>query len=132
MIPADRVDVWPAALAPDHPRPGPGRHSPDRARAAVGRTTVTGVATEAEGFSAKALTDKIDQLIREGNVRRIVVRDKDGRTILDVPMTVGVVAVLLAPMIMAAASAVALAGGWRLEVERTEPVTVDEPSEEDG
>ncbi|MGH3763226.1 DUF4342 domain-containing protein [Actinophytocola sp.] len=90
------------------------------------------MATEAEGFSAKALTDKIDQLIREGNVRRIVVRDKDGRTILDVPMTVGVVAVLLAPMIMAAASAVALAGGWRLEVERTEPVTVDEPSEEDG
>lgn len=88
--------------------------------------------TEAEGFSAKALTDKIDQLIREGNVRRLVVRDKQGRTVLDVPVTVGLVAMLIAPMMTAAASAVALAGGWRLEVERTEPAIVDEPSEEDG
>jgi hypothetical protein len=84
------------------------------------------VATEAEGFSAKALSDRIDQLIREGNVRRIVVRNAEGRTVLDVPVTVGLVAVLLAPMIAAAASAVALAGGWRLEVERTEPLVVDE------
>jgi hypothetical protein len=90
------------------------------------------VATEAEGFSAKALTDKIDQLIREGNVRRIVVRNAQGRTVLDVPVAVGLVAVLVAPMIAAAASAVALAGGWRLEVERTEPLVVDEQSEEDS
>jgi hypothetical protein len=90
------------------------------------------VPTEAEGFSAKALTDKIDQLIREGNVRRIVVRDKGGRTVLDLPVMVGLVALVFAPMITAAASAVALAGGWRLEVERTEPEIVDEPSEEDS
>jgi hypothetical protein len=89
------------------------------------------VPTEAEGFSAKALTDKIDQLIREGNVRRIVVRNNEGRTVLDVPVAVGLVAVLIAPMIAAAASAVALAGGWKLEVERTEPLVVDEQSEED-
>lgn len=88
--------------------------------------------TEAEGFSAKALTEKVDQLIREGNVRRIVVRNAQGRTVLDVPVTVGLVAVVVAPMIAAAASAVALAGGWRLEVERSEPLVVDEPSEEDS
>ncbi len=88
------------------------------------------MATEAEGFSAKALTDKIDQLIREGNVRRIVVRNAQGRTVLDVPVAVGLVAVLVAPMIAAAASAVALAGGWRLEVERTEPLVIDEQSEQ--
>jgi hypothetical protein len=90
------------------------------------------VPTEAEGFSAKALTEKVDQLIREGNVRRIVVRNAQGRTVLDVPVTVGLVAVVVAPMIAAAASAVALAGGWRLEVERSEPLVVDEPSEEDS
>lgn len=87
--------------------------------------------TEAEGFSAKALSAKIDQLIREGNVRRIVVRNNEGRTVLDVPVTVGLVAVLIAPMITAAVSAVALMGGWKLEVERTEPPVVDEQSEED-
>jgi uncharacterized protein DUF4342 len=85
------------------------------------------VPTEAEGFSARALTDKLDQLIHEGNVRRVVVRDKNGRTVLDVPVSVGLVAVLIAPMMTAAASAVALAGGWRVEVERAEPVIVDEP-----
>ena len=88
--------------------------------------------TEAEGFSARALSEKIDKIIREGNVRRIVVRNGEGRTVLDVPVAVGVVVALLAPMITAAASALALAGGWRLEVERTEPVVVDESSEEDS
>lgn len=86
--------------------------------------------TEAEGSSAKGLADKIDQLIREGNARRIVVRDKQGRTVLDVPVTVGLVALFFAPMIITAASAVALAGGWRLEVERTEPTVVDESPDE--
>jgi hypothetical protein len=90
------------------------------------------VPTEAEGFSADALREKIDQLIREGTVRRIVVRDKDGRTVLNLPLSAGLVAVLVAPMITAAASAVALAGGWRLEVERAEPKVVDEPSDEDS
>jgi hypothetical protein len=90
------------------------------------------VGTEAEGSGVQALTQKIEQLIREGNVRRIVVRDKSGRTVLDLPVTAGVVALVLAPMMTAAASALALAGGWRLEVARTEPVVVDEPSEEDA
>ncbi len=97
------------------------------------RTTLAQVPTESEGFSARALSEKIDQLIREGSVRRIVVRDKDGRTVLDLPVTAGIVAVLVAPMVAAAASAVALAGGWRLDVERTEqPGERPERSEEDG
>lgn len=88
--------------------------------------------TEAEGSGVQALTEKIEQLVREGNVRRIVVRDKTGRKVLDLPVTAGVVALLLAPMFTAAASALALAGGWRLEVTRTDPVVVAEPSEEDA
>ncbi len=87
--------------------------------------------SEAEGSGVQALTEKIEQLVREGNVRRIVVRDKTGRTVLDVPVTAGIVVLFLAPMITAAASALALAGGWRLEVTRTEPVVVDQESEED-
>jgi hypothetical protein len=100
--------------------------------AAPDGTTLACVPTEAEGFSGDALRENIDRLIREGTVRRIVVRDKEGRTVLDLPLTAGLVAVLVAPMIAAAASAVALAGGWRLEVERTEPKVVAEPSEEDS
>ncbi|HEY0453483.1 DUF4342 domain-containing protein [Actinophytocola sp.] len=87
---------------------------------------------ETEGFGARQLTEKVNQLIREGNVRRIVVRNKEGRTVLDLPVTVGIVAVAIWPMIAAAAAGVALAGGWKLEVQRTEPLVVDQPSEEDS
>jgi len=90
------------------------------------------VTKEAEGFGAKELADKINRLVREGNVRRVVVRNDKGRTVLDIPMTVGVVTVLIWPMITAAVSAVALAGGWKIDVERTEPVVVDQPSEGDS
>jgi hypothetical protein len=75
---------------------------------------------EAEGFGARALNEKIEQLIREGTVRRIVVRDDQGRTVLDVPIAVGLVAALMAPMVTVAGSVLALAGGWKIDVERAE------------
>lgn len=78
------------------------------------------VEREAEGFGAKALNKKIEQLVREGTVRRIVVRNDQGRTVLDVPVAVGLVAVLMAPMLTVAGSALALAGGWKIDVERVD------------
>ncbi|WP_291414134.1 DUF4342 domain-containing protein [Actinophytocola sp.] len=86
---------------------------------------------EAEGFGARELTEKINKFLHEGNVRRIVVRTDKGRKVLDLPLTIGIVAVVVWPMIAAASAAVALAGGWKLEVEHTEPEEVDQPSEED-
>jgi hypothetical protein len=73
---------------------------------------------EAEGFGAASLNQKIEQLVREGTVRRIVVRNDQGRTILDVPVAVGLVAALAMPMLTAAGSVLALAGGWKIDVER--------------
>ena len=98
---------------------------------APNRTTLAWVPSEAEGSGAKALTAKIEQLIREGNVRRVVVRDKTGRKVLDLPVNAGVVVLALAPMITAAAGALALAGGWQVEGERTDPVVIEQRSEED-
>lgn len=77
-----------------------------------------GVDREAEGFGAKALNEKIEQLVREGTARRIVVRNDQGRTVLDVPVAVGLVAVLMMPMLTVAGSVLALAGGWKIDVER--------------
>jgi len=82
------------------------------------RTTVERVTRDAEGNGARSLTDTIDKLIREGNVRRIVVRDDKGRTVLDLPLTVGLVAVVMAPMITMAGAAIGLVGGWSIEVRR--------------
>jgi hypothetical protein len=79
---------------------------------------------EAEGTGVQALVDKISELVREGNVRRVVVSDKSGRKILDVPVNAGVVAAVFFPVLMAAGAALALAGGWRIQVEHTTPDVV--------
>jgi hypothetical protein len=74
---------------------------------------------DAEGTGFDALVDKVNELVRQGNVRRVVVSDRGGRKVLDVPVNAGVVAVFVAPMLMAAGVALAVAGGWRISVERT-------------
>jgi len=84
---------------------------------------------EAEGDGVQALVDKIGELVREGNVRRVVVTDRSGRKILDVPVNAGVVAAIFFPMLMAAGAALALAGGWKIQVEHTEPDVV--PGDQD-
>ncbi len=90
------------------------------------------MAREAEGNGAQALTDKIDQLIREGNVRRIVVRNDKGQTVLNLPAVVGLVAVLIAPMVAMAGAAIGLVGGWSIDVERDPDAERASPSTKDS
>ncbi len=68
----------------------------------------------------EALTEKIRQLVHEGNTRRVVVRNGDGEPVLDVPVTAGVVAAVAAPVVTAVAALAALAGPWSVGVERPE------------
>ncbi|QQQ79216.1 DUF4342 domain-containing protein [Saccharothrix sp. 6-C] len=69
----------------------------------------------------EALTDKIRQLVQEGNTRRVVVRNGKGESVLDIPVTAGVVAAVAAPVVTAVAAFAALAGPWTVGVERPEP-----------
>lgn len=92
----------------------------------MGRT----VGKEAEGTGAQALVDKINDLVRQGNVRRIVVTDRSDRKILDIPVNAGLIAAAVAPMLTVAGTALALVGGWRITVEKTEPDVV--PGEPDA
>ena len=69
----------------------------------------------------EALTDKIRQLVHEGNTRRVVVRNGNGEPVLDIPVTAGVVAAVAAPVVTAVAAFAALAGPWSVGVERPEP-----------
>lgn len=63
------------------------------------------------------LLNKIEELIAEGNVRRIVIKQQD-RTIAEFPLMVGVVGAVLAPVLAAIGAIVALAKDCRIEVER--------------
>jgi hypothetical protein len=63
------------------------------------------------------LLDKVKELIAEGNVRRIVIKQQD-RTIAEFPLAVGVVGAVFAPMLAAIGAIAALATDCRIEVER--------------
>lgn len=88
--------------------------------------------TDAEGTGAQALFNKINDLVHEGNVRRIVVTDRTDRKVLDLPVNAGVVAAIFAPMMTAAGAALALAGGWRISVENTKDDTPPDVVDAEG
>jgi hypothetical protein len=67
------------------------------------------------------LLDEVKRLVHEGNVRRIVIK-QDDRTIVEFPLTVGVVGAVFAPVLAAAGAIAALLTDCTIEVERmTEP-----------
>jgi hypothetical protein len=69
------------------------------------------------------LVTKVKELIHEGNVRRIVINDSDGREVLDMPVSVGVIGLLVAPTMTAIGTLGALAAHYSIEVEREQPET---------
>jgi len=75
-----------------------------------------------EEFDVKGneLVERVKALIHEGNVRRIIVKDQEGKTLMEFPLTVGVVGAVLAPMLAAIGAIAALAMKYTLIVERRE------------
>lgn len=66
----------------------------------------------------KDLAAKIRDLIHEGNVRRIIVKNEQGHTFMEVPITVATVGVIAAPVLAAVAAIAGMAANFTLEVER--------------
>ena len=67
------------------------------------------------------LADKVRELLHEGNVRRIIIRDPRGKSVAEVPATVGVLGVLAAPTMVAIGTVAALTADYSIEVERELP-----------
>lgn len=65
-----------------------------------------------------ALVGKVRELVREGNVRRIIIKDSEGRSMMEFPLTFGVVGALVAPVWAAIGAIAALAADWSIVVER--------------
>ena len=80
--------------------------------------------TEAKGFSeefkvqGEHLLEKIKELIQEGNIRRVRIVNEDNRTLIDIPLTVGVVGVLVVPQLAAIGAIAALVKNCTILVER--------------
>jgi hypothetical protein len=69
----------------------------------------------------------LKQLLREGNVRRVIIRNASGRTLLDMPLTAGVAGAVLMPFWVAVAGIVALAKEFTIVVERDPETAVVKP-----
>ena len=78
--------------------------------------------TRVEEFSVSAddLIEKVKQLFHEGNVTRIIIKDERGKTLFEMPATVGVVGAILVPWLAALGAIAALATRCTLVVERAE------------
>lgn len=62
------------------------------------------------------LVKKVKQLIREGNIRRIIIKDKEGLVFLEIPLTVGIVGTTLIPIWAALGALAALVADFTIEV----------------
>jgi len=74
--------------------------------------------TEEFRVSGEELIAKIKELIHEGNIRRIIIKDRDGKVMLEFPLTFGVVGVVLAPTLAAVGAVAALIGEATVVVEK--------------
>ncbi len=66
------------------------------------------------------LVDKVKELLHEGNVTRLIVKDEAGKTLLEIPVTVGVVGIVLAPWLAALGVIAALVANCKIVVEKRE------------
>ena len=73
---------------------------------------------ETFNINGKNLLNKVKEIIDEGNVTRIILTDKHDKELLNFPLTYGVVAVVLAPMLAAVGAIAVFVGECNVTVER--------------
>lgn len=74
--------------------------------------------TERLKVRGDAPRDKVKELLHEGNVRRILVKNAEGQTVMELPLTFGILGAVAAPMLAAVGAIAGAAAHWKLEVER--------------
>jgi hypothetical protein len=62
------------------------------------------------------LLKKVKELIHEGNIRRIIIKNDNGETYIEIPLTLGVVGMVLAPVLAAVGAIAALASNFTIEI----------------
>ena len=83
-------------------------------------TPVANVVSEEFAVSADNLIQKVKELLHEGNVTRIIVKDEKGKVLLEIPATIGVIGAVLAPWLAALGVIAALVTNCTMVVERRE------------
>ncbi len=74
--------------------------------------------TEEFKVQGEALLSSVKQLIHEGNIRRIIIKNDEGKTLIEIPLTIGVVGALLLPTLAAVGAIAALVADCTIVVEK--------------
>ena len=83
--------------------------------------------------SGEAVVGKVKEILREGNIRRITIRNDTGKTLLEIPLTFGVVGALIAPQLAALGAVGALIANLSIGIEReSEDLVVNADAPEEG
>jgi hypothetical protein len=81
------------------------------------------------------LVGRVKELIKEGNVRRLIIRKSDGQVLLEVPLSAGLavggVTTLLAPVLVALGAMAGLLASFKIEVVRRQDEAKEEESDPD-
>jgi len=76
--------------------------------------------TEEFRVKGEEILTKVKELVHEGNIRRIIIKDKEDRTLIEVPLTLGVVGAILVPVWAAIGAIAALVAEATIVVEKNE------------
>ncbi len=74
--------------------------------------------TEEFKVNGEDLLKKVKEIIAEGNARRITIKNKEGKSIVELPLTIGVIGAALAPLLAAVGAVAALVTECTIVVER--------------
>lgn len=77
------------------------------------------IRTEEFKLEGGKILDKIKELIHQGNIRRITLKNEEGKTLLEIPLTVGVVGAALLPVFAAVGALAAVVTRMVIVIERT-------------
>jgi hypothetical protein len=81
--------------------------------------------------NGEAVVGKVKEIIHEGNIRRITIKNDKGDTLIEIPLTVGVVGVILLPVWAALGALAALVANLTIVVEKEKPGTAPEAKPEE-
>ena len=76
--------------------------------------------TEEFKLQGSEIIEKLKELVHQGNIRRIILKGEDGKTFMEIPLTVGVVGALIVPVWAAIGALAALVSRMTIVVERTD------------
>ena len=82
-----------------------------------GKSTGESIVEEFE-VKSEELVQKTKEIIKEGNITKIIVENEDGKTLLEIPATAGIVGVILAPWLAALGAIAAIATKCKIKVEK--------------